>query len=97
MTSYASRISPRQYLPGLYPLRWLLPAAWETMTRNRKSLIAYFLIDDLTKAVPPEGMPARENKLARLLIPALARAGKRFRKLETRCRFLRAQMTPEAR
>ena len=94
MAAHGSRISPRQYLPGLYPLRWLLPAAWETMTRNRKSLIAYFLIDDLTKAVPPEGMPARENKLARLLIPALARAGKRFRKLETRCRFLRAQMTP---
>ena len=92
--AHGRRLAPGKYLPGLYPLRWLLPAAWETMTRNRKSLIGYFLVDDLTKALPPEGMPVRENKLARLIIPALAQAGKRFHELETRYRLLRAQMTP---
>ena len=60
---------------------------WYVLTRNRQFLAQVYRVDDLEKINDSPKADCR-NRIARLILPALPRAGKKFRELEMRYRMM---------
>ena len=84
-----SEDEPDNFIPAMYPYRWLAPAVWYTMTRNRETLIKVYKVNDLTEVNDLHDQFAAHTILARMLLPSLPSAGKRFHELEMAYRIIK--------
>jgi len=87
-TSRGHRASFGKYMPGVYSLRWLFPAAWYNMTLNRRFLVQSYRVDDFSKILLPAKSFSRGSYLVRFIFPPIENIGMIFHEAEMRCRML---------